>query len=426
MRRPDSTDSRGGKESPRTFSGRTYVQRLSVQVPGKTEIVSPICGSARNTGSIASGSVNVAGISDTDVLRLIIHVEESRTRSDSLVDPAVACSQTETNGARIIHRQRSASLETTSLAGLTPTQLVKNANQVPRRSASLCLDTSFMHSECDSSSSLAAEAASFSASPGLAIVKELRRSSELMRNILLGLSSPCSSDSSVSTKEKRKPSLSNSRSARTADLQMALQAHRQQRWLSGASANTNNSNPLESSVSSRALFRAIAANDVARTRWLLDRGVDPNAPNETGLSPLHWCIEQTPPPWPCILILIEHGSVVQLHDQDESKVPHQQTNLCRVQQQLIKDAVQYLRGSMSDLRPEESPAANANSGSCRDGRDRDSHRAAANLFRRLQQGATRSKQPLAKLKSKDLSDPPEECCTFKVSKQLLIKIEYQQ
>ena len=431
MRRPDNNKCRSSDTC--ALAGRSYVQRLSVQVPNKnvTDLVH------RQDGE--------------DVLRLIIHVEESQSNNGSRADMQAATAATATRNGEAnlrdgqsaemaeaarrtierrkvswhsnppqmaarsgaprpflkhIGRQRSASLETASA------DLEEVAAQVLRRSASLRLRVSPVRTATNATPAMTVAAASAasstspSSSPSGNVVKELRRSSELLRNILFSLSSRRSSESSASQKETCSPSLSGCPTTETADLQAALQAHRKRRWQSGSAAgsglmSTHHLSVSESDLSNAGLFQAVATNNVGRTRMLLDSGVDPNVPNDSGFTVLHWCTVQTPLPWPCIIELLEHGAKVEQRDQDGTQPVFLLPNLPRVQQQLVKDAIQYMRGSLSDLRSEEANQASNQVG--RDGRDRDPHRAAANLFRRLQQGATR-RQPLAKNKSKDLSD----------------------
>lgn len=206
------------------------------------------------------------------------------------------------------------------------------------------------------------------------MVKEFRRSSELLKNILLNLSSRRSSDSSTAS-AVREPTVPTAPAphVETADLQAALQSHRKRKW---ADSPTNEVPSTACSPSVSQLFDAIASGDLARVKSLLEAGVDPNATNHSGYSALHWCTVQTPVPWYTIIELLESGCRVELKDKDGTQPVFIIPTLPRVQQQLVQDAIDYLKKTFpaEQMIQEEEDGAGGH------------QKAAGYILRRLQQG----------------------------------------
>ena len=241
-----------------------------------------------------------------------------------------------------------------------------------------------------------------SSSSKSSIIKEFRRSSELLRNILVSLSSRRSSDSGCSNRMSSNPYLSTN-GIEAADLQAALQAHRERNWMNPEPESTTEWSSLDCQFTSADLFDAVTCGDVNRTRLLLQSGIDPNMHNSSGYTVLHWCTVQTPLPWLLIIELLESGSRVEIADRDGTQPVFLVPNLPRIQHQLIKDALDFLQRSFVESIPELGQQQ------CHGSRD-PAGRAAASIFRRLQQSTAR-KPPVVKLKSKDL-DTSEGSNTF--------------
>lgn len=232
-----------------------------------------------------------------------------------------------------------------------------------------------------------------SSSSKSSIVKEFRQSSELLRNILVSLSSRRSSDSGSSNKMSSNPYLSVN-GIEAADLQAALQTHRERNWMNPEIELVSESSPLGCQFSSADLFDAVTRGDVNRTRLILQSGMDPNVCNASGFTVLHWCTVQTPIPWLLIIELLEFGSRVEITDRDGTQPVFLLPSLPRIQHQLVKDSFSFLQRSFVETIPELGQQQ------CQSSRD-PAGRATANIFRRFQQSTTR-KPPVAKLKSKDL------------------------
>lgn len=363
MRRPDN---RSG--SVHDIPRPSYVQRLSVQLPHK--------------------NVTDATLHDNqDVLCLVIHVEESQSNNgsradvDNINDRFAAVAGSKTDGSptkkrptlKNIGRQRSASMETL---------INKCATPCPKESTPTCSPSSLRRASSLYTPQPAKSPATSSSVSG-SVVKELRRSSELLRNILLSISSRRSSESSCSVKESYNLFLSGN-AVESSDLQVALQNHRKRLWI----ANQPQAAAAESIAQAKNynlnhLFQAVTSNNIEQIRCILDSGhVDPNTSNESGYTVLHWCSVQTPLPWPSILELLQYGSRTEQRDQEGTQPVFLVPNLSQLQAQLVTDAVDYLRGFFHDLRHEEVVGNGGLS----------AQRPAANIFRRLQQGATRNKQ----------------------------------
>lgn len=402
----------------------SYVQRLNVQLP--------------MTMKAEQESESSAG---EDVLRLVIHVESDgdnypegvlgSVTSESKYHPLRrkiswhsedSSQPTCRSGARRllkqIGRQRSASLETPSTLRLLSVPVNNDDDSAGRRSVSSCPDEQVAQQQANRHHHR--HFGSFSGSQHV-VVKEFRRSSELLRNILLSLSSRRSSDSSANSNSNKESSTNLNLSGvpimttEAPDLQAALQAHRKRRWIPIHSVDTPGvtspdqppyypsgiggvrSSPNPSSNSSvAALFEAISTGNLMRTRQLLESGVDPNACQESGYTALHWCAVQTPVPWPLLLELLEHGCRVQKKDRDGTAPIFLIPNLPRIQQQLVNDAVDYIRKPSAEAEPEEESSHGTDGLGNSGGSSGVLHpqRAAGNLFRRFQQSAgARMKQP---------------------------------
>ena len=232
-----------------------------------------------------------------------------------------------------------------------------------------------------------------SASSKSSIVKEFRRSSELLRNILVSLSSRRSSDSGCSNRMSSNPYLSTN-GIEAADLQVALQTHRECKWMNSEVESTTEWSLSGGQFSSTDLFDAVSCGDVNRTRLLLQSGIDPNVHNASGYTVLHWCTVQTPLPWLLIIELLEFGCRVEIADRDGTQPVFLVPSLPRIQHQLARDSFDFLHRSFVEIIPELGQQQ------CQASRD-PSGRAAANIFRRFQQSTAR-KPAVAKLKSKDL------------------------
>ena len=409
MRRPESNkchDAAAGR-----VAAHNYVQRLSVQVPRKS-----------------AADAHHQHDPHEDVLRLVIHVEESSSQCNSREDvpsaaspwmryPAQAgsaedvcaypplgirrkiswhsdfsCQRTR-QLLKQIKRQRSTSLESLPfsrpiVSETTAPEETQGLHQPQRliRSASWRNDSKRMRHRCGSQGA--------SSSSKTSIAKEFRRSSELLRNILLSLSSRRSSESSVGhnkESESSSPYLC-SLPIEAPDLQAALVTHSERQWPQSVAADSPASVwPLMDCRPSD-LFEAVACGDLNRTRLLLSSGLDPNASNESGYTVLHWCTVQTPVPWLMILELLQSGSRVEQPDRDGTQPVFLVPNLPRIQHQLIKDAIDFLqRPALVDVHPDEGHHAQGS---------REAHRAAANLFRRFQQSTAR-KLPVTKNKPRD-------------------------
>ena len=357
---------RRNPESTAAPASHNYVQRLSVQLPQQKRTADNPAGHRRPQAAAAAAD---------DVLRFVIHVEETdEEEAPKSPSPALRHHQHQLRRKiswheesrpnrpghrkmlKHIGRQRSASLETSCAARLAA------HDDEGTRSGRLTAPLS---------------TAPHSGSGAHTVVKEFRRSSELLRNILMSLSSRRSSDSSASNSNNRldssNPYLSGYQShgaspvsgigvpaatAEAPDLQAALQAHRKRRWMtcdsSPIAAEPASSNTLNCGGGSK-LFEAIASGNLCRTRQLLESGADPNACNDYGYTALHWCTVQTPVPWSSILELLEHGCRVEQRDKDGTQPVFLVPNLPRIQQQLVSDAVDYLRKAFAGDLPPKGP-----------------------------------------------------------------------
>lgn len=385
----------------------SYVQRLNVQLPMTMK---------------ADQAAELQQSGD-DVLRLVIHVEGDdeheevvggTTRhslrrkvswhsEESAVQP-----DCRPGGRRLlkqIGRQRSASLEAPPCARLLSVPVGTSNDEhdhAGRRSVNSCPE------ERDAQQ----QQSTITSSSSHTVVKEFRRSSELLRNILFSLSSRRSSDSSANS-SNRESSVNlvlpggvgagpSSLLAEAPDLQVALQAHRKRRWVAVAADTSPDltsagHQPDSTTSQSAALFEAISSGNLTRTRQLLDNGIDPNICHSSGYTVLHWCAVQTPVPWPLLLELLEHGCRIEQRDKDGTQPVFLLPNLPRIQQQLVRDAVDYLRRPPAETEPREEDSSHhgmdgAGGGGGSSGVN--AQRAAGNLFRRFQQSAgARMKQP---------------------------------
>ena len=233
-----------------------------------------------------------------------------------------------------------------------------------------------------------------SSSSKSSIVKEFRRSSEILRNILLSLSSRRSS-ASESGSSNTNPYLSAS-GIEAADLQAALQSHRERSWMHPDSPHPSPDSPVFSTGRKSAiadLFDAVSRGDLKRIRLLLRSGMDPNVSNNSGYTVLHWCTVQTPLPWLVIIELLEFGCRVEIPDRDGTQPVFLVPSLPRIQYHLVKDVFDFLQRSVVEMIPELAQQQ------CQASRDAAS-RQAGNIFRRFQQSTAR-KTAVAKPKSKD-------------------------
>lgn len=486
MRRPESSvsvptnsSSTSVKSSSHTNSGgglttstssHNYIQRLSVQLPTKrTADLTP----EHHLHQLPNNRNSQPQHGTEDILRLVIHVEEEemsanekpRSRSDATPSPypirrKVSWSE-ESRPNRLISRrmlkqigrQRSASLETYSSTGHRAIRIDDDDSMVTTNLSEKLIPTQ-----------------NSAGSSGHIVVKEFRRSSELLRNILLSLSSRRSSDTSSANSHRTEysnPHLSGWQShvvspvsgtvpgstVEAPDLQAALQSHRKRRWhVNPAEASPitepNKCVGIDSSSSPSAgaskLFEAIASGNLKRTRQLLESGVDPNVCNDYGYTVLHWCTVQTPVPWSSILELLEHGCRVEQRDKDGTQPVFLIPNLPKIQQQLVNDAVDYLRKnftgeSFQTKTEDDGCSAGGIDGSgggligsgagCQTGSGGGAHagqRAAGYILRRLQQSANTKKQAqqhpqLVKNKSKD-QEFLSECDTSRTFEITSIKV----
>ena len=244
-----------------------------------------------------------------------------------------------------------------------------------------------------------------------AVVKELRRSSDLVRNVLCSGSSGLlrSSDSSDSNVKSTSPIHLFGCQREAANLDAALAAHRNSRWTKQPTKSARGPRGPSGAAASAELFEAVTRRDLNRTRHLLEDGdADANWRNERGFTALHWCVVQTPLPWSFILLLLEHGGRVELRDQDGTQPVFLLPSLSRLQSQLVNDAARFALGigSLNDLRGR----GDTDDGAQAAARGDPLH-LRANLFRRLQQGAARKQHPLVKTKSsRECSEDERGCC----------------
>ena len=394
-----------------------YVERLSVQLP-----VSPVQQQQQQR--------DPSGVGDDDVLRLVIHVEETQPDDDDddeeeeeeeddddpdekesfLIGRKVGGSSwNEKENRRMlknIGRQRSASLEfkagiitttppprchcpastedSTRLTSFDDDEKTCPSVVIPSTPSVADRLSPGSHGQCHNSSSIRNAVGRSNV-----VVKEFRRSSELLRNILLSLSASSASSrrssdgstvSSFSTaaaahspsgpqqQQQQQQQTFLSAAESTSYYSSALQAHRKRRWTtnnapqdnSDATTTTTTTTTLGSSghaghTGLLLLFDAIASSNWTLTSQLLDSGVvtDVNAPlNESnGYTALHWCSVQTPVPWPAVFLLLENGCRVEQRDKDGTQPVFLVPNLPKIQQQLVNDAFDYLVRGGVDLPP---------------------------------------------------------------------------
>jgi hypothetical protein len=389
-----------------------YVERLSVQLP-----VSPVQQQQQQQQRDPN-----SGVDDDDVLRLVIHVEETQPDEDDEDDEEEeedrddekesfllrrkvgGSSWNEKENRRMlkkIGRQRSASLELkagiitttppprcdcpTSTEAEDSTRSFEDDEKtcpsvvIPPSTRSSVADrlSPGSHPQCHNNSSIRNAAGRSNV-----VVKEFRRSSELLRNILLSLSASSASSrrssdgstvSSFSTaahypsgphqQQQQQTFLSATES--TSYYSSALQAHRKRRWTANNAPQDNSDATTTTTTLGSSghaghtglllLFDAIASSNWTLTSQLLDSGVvtDVNAPlNESnGYTALHWCAVQTPVPWPAVFLLLENGCRVEQRDKDGTQPVFLVPNLPKIQQQLVNDAFDYLVRGGVDLPP---------------------------------------------------------------------------
>lgn len=353
-----------------------YVERLCVQLPPSLQ---------QQQQQSSHALVN----NEDDVLRLVIHVEESQPDEEEeeedeegkaslslqVEGPSLNKDerhQQQENRRMLKHigRRRSASVELRSKDESSGTRDSLASHLVGRMSSDeddVGQKTRQADRPCDRLSPCHPNSSIRSTSPrSNAVIKEFRRSSELLRNILLSLSASSvssrrSSDgstvSSLSTAvaaslvvgSQQQQQQQQMTAESTSSYVNALQAHRKRRWavhLQQELPATIEPTSTAGSSGSMLLFEAIASSNWTWTSHVLDGGLvtDVNAPlNDTnGYTALHWCAVQTPVPWPAVFLLLEHGCKVEQRDKDGTQPVFLLPNLPRVQQQLVNDAFDYL------------------------------------------------------------------------------------
>ncbi|KAI9566032.1 hypothetical protein GHT06_009831 [Daphnia sinensis] len=341
-----------------------YVERLCVQLPP----------SLQQQQQQQQQSSQALVKNEDDVLRLVIHVEESQPdeeeeekeeeekgKASLRLQVGPECHQENRRMLKHIGRRRSASVELRdesstrdSLASHLVGRMSSDEDDMKKREADRL-------SPCHPHSSSGIRSTSPRSN---AVIKEFRRSSELLRNILLSLSAS-SASSRRSSDGSTVSSISNAvapslvvapppqqhmtAESTTSSYVSALQAHRKRRWAVHPQQEPATIEPAATAGYSSGLmllFEAIASSNWTWAWQVLESGLvtDVNAPlNDTnGYTALHWCAVQAPVPWPAVFLLLEHGCKVEQRDKDGTQPVFLLPNLARVQQQLVNDALDYL------------------------------------------------------------------------------------